>query len=61
LSALKEYEKFWIDDVPAALKRPYNILGHNSLWDICKATFDEVAADDLGGLTGSHLDLKKRA
>ena len=61
LSALKEYERFWIEDVPAALKRPYNILGHNSLWDICKATFDEVAADDLGGLTGSHLDLKKRA
>ena len=26
-----------------------------------EATFDEVAADDLGGLTGSHLDLKKRA
>lgn len=61
LSALKEYERFWIEDVPAALKRPYNILGHNSLWDICKATFDEVAADDLGGLTGYHLDLKKRA
>ena len=61
LSALKEYEKFWIDDVPAALKRPYNILGHNSLWDICKSTFEEVPADDLGGLTGSHADPKKRA
>jgi hypothetical protein len=35
LGALLEYEAFWTVDIEAALKRPYNILGSNSLWDIC--------------------------
>ena len=38
LGALLEYESFWTVDIEAALKRPYNILGSNSLWDICVDT-----------------------
>jgi hypothetical protein len=32
--------------VPAALHLPYHILGYNSLWDICKATFTEITPSD---------------
>ena len=46
LNALKEYQKFWLEDVPAALHLPYHILGYNSLWDICKATFSEIPPSD---------------
>jgi len=61
LNALREYEKFWIEDIPAALHRPYNILGYNSLWDICKVTFDPQQADDLGGLSSTERSPKKRS
>jgi hypothetical protein len=46
LNALLEYQKFWLEDVPAALHLPYHILGYNSLWDICKATFTEITPSD---------------
>ena len=50
LGALKEYEKFWVSDVPAALRLPYNILGYNSLWEICSATegFEERRDAEAG-------------
>ena len=51
LNAFMEYEKFWVEDVPAALHLPYHILGYNSLWDICKATFAEITPTD--GTTSS--------
>jgi hypothetical protein len=35
--ALKEFLRFWEVDVVASLKRPYNIVGFNSLWEICEA------------------------
>jgi hypothetical protein len=46
LNAFMEYQKFWLEDVPAALHLPYHILGYNSLWDICKATFTEITPSD---------------
>ena len=35
--ALKEFLRFWEVDVVAALKKPYNIVGFNSIWEICDA------------------------
>ncbi len=57
LNALMEYQKFWVEDVPAALHLPYHILGYNSLWDICKATFTEITPSD-GNTSGAG---KKRS
>ena len=57
LNALMEYQKFWLEDVPAALHLPYHILGYNSLWDICKATFTEITPSD-GSTSGAG---KKRS
>jgi hypothetical protein len=57
LNALLEYQKFWLEDVPAALRLPYHILGYNSLWDICKATFTEITPSD-GSTSGAG---KKRS
>jgi hypothetical protein len=35
--ALKEFLRFWEVDVVTALKKPYNIVGFNSIWEICDA------------------------
>jgi hypothetical protein len=58
LNALIEYQKFWLEDVPAALHLPYHILGFNSLWDICKDRFGDELKPDDGTTSGAG---KKRS
>jgi hypothetical protein len=44
--ALKEFLRFWELDVVDALKKPYNIVGFNSIWEMCEAIQDPT---DGGG------------
>ena len=46
LGALEEYRAFWEEDLPTALNEPYNILGFNTLWEICVATFGPARDPD---------------
>jgi hypothetical protein len=59
LGALEEYRTFWEEDIPAALQEPYNILGFNTLWEICLDRFGQ--AIEPSPAKGSVGDPRKRA
>ncbi len=59
LGALEEYRTFWEEDIPAALQEPYNILGFNTLWEMCLDRFGQ--AIEPSPAKGSVGDPRKRA